>query len=221
MRPGPSDALEVRHLAVPRTARYAVLGSADAPELWFALHGYGQLAEDFARDVAALASPERRVVVPEGLSRFYLSQRERRIGASWMTSSDRAHEIADYVRYLDALRAAVEAERGAPPARTGILGFSQGAATGFRWAALGARPVDALVLWGGGVPPDVDVAAHRARLAAATLHLVVGSEDPYVDDAAVAREERRLESAGLAVRTRRFAGGHRLDDALLRELTTA
>src|ERR1051325_10016453 len=56
-------------------------------------------------NAAAPRHGRRRLVAPEGLSRFYLSERatERRVGASWMTREDRLAEIADYLGYLDAV----------------------------------------------------------------------------------------------------------------------
>src|SRR5437762_7802629 len=155
-------------LSTSRTARYFTLGHpTDATELWFVCHGYGQLASRFLERFRALESPRRCIVAPEGLSRFYLTESatERRVGASWMTREDRLHEIDDYVRYLDALYSHV-----APgAARVTALGFSQGTATVCRWAALGSVRIDRLVLWGGEVPPDLDL--KRLRVPSLTLEI--------------------------------------------------
>ncbi|NIP78275.1 MAG: phospholipase, partial [Gemmatimonadetes bacterium] len=86
-------------------------------EVWFVLHGYGQLAERFVRRFDALPGVRdgmRAVVAPEALSRFYVEEEvtgphgpESRVGATWMTRADREHEIRDYVEYLDRVAAAV------------------------------------------------------------------------------------------------------------------
>ena len=68
-------------------------------------------------------------MAPEGLSRFYLDAGAGKVGASWMTKEDRAHEIEDYLSYLEQVRAAI-----IPPVPLTILGFSQGVATAARWA---------------------------------------------------------------------------------------
>ena len=89
------------HLAVARNARYFTLGETGpaVDEIWFALHGYAQLAGAFARYCQPLAAPRRLVVVPEALSRFYLGDHTKpagpdaRIGASWMTREDRQADI--------------------------------------------------------------------------------------------------------------------------------
>ena len=59
------------HLGVPRTARYFTLGQDSASEIWFVLHGYGQLAARFADHFAALDDGTRLIVAPEGLSQRY------------------------------------------------------------------------------------------------------------------------------------------------------
>jgi predicted esterase len=209
------------HVRVSRTARYLSLGDPGPAirEVWFVLHGYGQLAARFLSGFAALADGSRLIVAPEALSRFYLDPAGReKVGASWMTREDRLNEIADYVRYLDAVSAEVlgRLDRGA--VRVHVLGFSQGTATASRWAAFGTPRVDRLVLWGGEVPPDLDLAAARERLASLDLELVVGSRDELYTPKVLARDEERLREAGIPHRVIRFQGGHEIDDAVLRRI---
>ena len=145
--------MQAHHLSVPRTARYYTLGDAGThvSEVWMVCHGYGQLAQPFLASFERVASPTRRIVAPEALSRFYLDRqpppndRPPRVGATWMTREDRDHEIADHVAYLDALHDLV---RPALPAavRLRVLGFSQGVATVARWLALGRARADQLIL---------------------------------------------------------------------------
>jgi predicted esterase len=226
---GPDAAVREAHVAVARTARYYVVGDpATARVAWVALHGYGQLGAYFARHFAAHAGEGsgRVVVVPEALSRFYLGSGEgggahARVGATWMTREDRLVEIADYVAYLDrVLDAALPADRPALP--LGVLGFSQGAVTACRWLHhrhRAARPPAArLVLWGGAVPHDLDLARDGDALRATPPLVVVGDEDPFVTAQHVADQEARLAAAGLPYRVRRYAGGHRLDAAVLGEV---
>jgi len=216
---GGPDGITEHHLAVTRTARYCHLaGGGGLHEVWYVLHGYGQLARSFLEACAPLAGEGRAVIAPEALSRYYVasdaaSHADARVGASWMTREDRDAEIRDCVAYLDALRLVVEAPLG--PVRSCVLGFSQGAATAARWAALGARPLDRVVLWAGLMPSDVDLAEHRARFA--RTDVVVGRGDEYTAVHAAAHE-RRLHDQGIVAPTRWFDGGHRLDRATLRAL---
>lgn len=211
------DAVQ-HHLAVQRTARYYVLGEPrTARERWFTLHGYGQLARFFIRPFAAMAGPGRAVIAPEALSRFYVDdmREHERVGASWMTKADREHEIEDYLAYLDALAAHIDAAAGGAAPTTCALGFSQGTATASRWALRGQTHVDRLILWGGSLAHDLDLGAHRSRLQQLDLTLVIGTEDEYISAERVAEEEARLDAHGIAYRTVRFDGGHRIDPDVL------
>lgn len=204
--------MKQHHLGVRRTARYFTLGpaAAAAREAWFVLHGYGQLAARFLRHFAPLNDGERCIVAPEGLSRFYAEAgRNDMIGASWMTREDRLAEIDDYIHYLDALYA--EVMKGAGEAtRITVLGFSQGTATAARWLAQGQARAGRLILWGGEVPPDLDLAAARDRWQQMDLTLVVGSEDPYITPKVLARDEQRLRDHDISFRVERFDGGHEI-----------
>ncbi len=211
------------HLQVPRSARYFTLGDAGPAtrEVWFVCHGYGQLAGRFLRHFDPLADGSRLVVAPEGLSRFYLGSgagRNDKIGASWMTREDRLNEIADYIRYLDALHAEILRDLGRNAVRVRLLGFSQGTATVSRWATLGAVRPDRMILWGGEVPPDLDLVAAADALRRVRLILVAGDQDEYITGKVLARDEGRLREQGIPFETRRFSGGHELDAGLLQEL---
>ncbi len=184
------------------------------------LHGYGQLAADFVRSFEPIVSPDRCVVAPEGLSRFYVDGMDahEQVGASWMTREARAAEIHDYVGALDAtIRHLAD---GTPPPLH-VLGFSQGAATASRWALLGDTTIERLVLWGGAPAHDLDLAEHADTLRALNLTLVTGTEDPYVTEERRTAVRRRLRAHDIPVTVSTFEGGHRLDEDSLRELVEA
>jgi predicted esterase len=185
------------------------------------LHGYGQLAADFAQAFAPIATPDRSVVAPEGLSRFYVDgmDEHEQVGASWMTREAREAEIEDYVRALDATVQNLSGDD--LPSSLCVLGFSQGAATASRWALLGDTAVDRLVLWGGGPAHDLDLAHHADRLRALDLTLVAGTNDPYVSPARRQAAEERIRRHDIPVTVRTFDGGHRIDEALLQSLAQA
>jgi predicted esterase len=215
-----------RHIRVPRTARYHIVGDPrSSTEVWFVLHGYGQLAGRFIRRFLGLPGIEdgiRAVVAPEALSRFYVDPGARgahgpesRVGATWMTRADREHEIRDYVEYLDRVAAEVLGSDGGDPVpatlpgdrRVVVLGFSQGAATASRWVALGKiRPAE-LILWGGGLAVDLDDGSLIDGLTGVRIRLVAGARDGWgrqKTDEAVGR----LGALGLDVDRIRYDGGH-------------
>ncbi|HXM38478.1 MAG TPA: hypothetical protein VN908_07440 [Gemmatimonadales bacterium] len=212
--------MQEHHLPVSRTARYFTLGSPEhARDVWIVCHGYGKLAARFLERFLPLEDEYRYIVAPEGLSRFYATESpaERRVGASWMTREDRLHEIEDYVRYLDAVYKQV-----LPPGATiTALGFSQGAATVCRWVAMGASRVDRLIVWGGEIPPDLDLTRGSAaeRLRIARLMLVYGTRDEFFTPKIVAATESRLREHGIAYELVSFEGGHEIHEPTLKKLT--
>src|SRR5438093_164390 len=62
------------HLSVSRTARYFTLGerSAAVAEVWFACHGYGQLAARFLEKLRVLDDGTRYLVAPLRAARVSL-----------------------------------------------------------------------------------------------------------------------------------------------------
>jgi predicted esterase len=214
------------HITVERSARYVTLGPRDdtAREIWFVLHGYGQLAAEFIRHFATLDDGTRQIIAPEALNRFYLvgvdaaPAAERPVGATWMTKEDRLSEINDYVSYLDAVaaRELQPFEQRESPPRIVVLGFSQGVATAARWIASGGiRPAHS-ILWGGFLPPDVDPRAEA--FSATSIQIVLGSRDRFLSAERLEVEERRLREHALRYRLVRYEGGHGIASATLGEV---
>lgn len=213
------------HIRVQRSARWYQLGQPTPAvrEIWLVVHGYAQLARDFVAAFEPIAAPERLIVAPEALSRFYTasergtSHRQVAVGASWMTREDREAEVLDYVDYLDAVLARTRA--AAPNAtRVVALGFSQGTATVSRWAVLGATAPDRLILWGGGPAEDLDPARVAERFAGMPIELVHGTNDRIVPLSVVEETAARFRARGAAMPLRTFDGGHRIDRDVLIEV---
>jgi len=197
-------------LSVSRSARCFALGGESTTEAWVVLHGYGQLASRFLGGFAPVATPSRLVVAPEALSRFYLDAGTGRVGASWMTREDRESEIADYLAYLDRMRADV-----VPPVPLTVLGFSQGVATAARWAVATSPTPVRLVSWGGLLPEEIPA----ARLAKIRVTYVVGEREEWAPLPAVEAQAASLRSAGVAVEVVEFDGGHEILPEVVLRLT--
>lgn len=216
------------HITVPRTARYFTLGdAATASRLWIVCHGYAQLAGRFIRRFEILDDGRHLIVAPEGLSRFYLDAgsgphgREARIGASWMTREDRLGEISDYIGYLDGLHAQVHESMSRRDIPLVVLGFSQGVATVCRWLVRSEVGPRRLLLWGASLPPDLDLAAFRERLAHTRVTLVCGEEDPFATSGRLTAEQERLTQNRIPFELVTCAGGHRIDQQVLARLDSA
>jgi predicted esterase len=200
-------------IAVSRFARYFTIGRPQR-EVWFVLHGYGQLAARFLRHFTPLDDGTRLVVAPEGLSRFYLTEdpAERRVGASWMTKEDRQAEIENYVPYLDAVFEECVRSLDRAQVKVTLLGFSQGSATACRWFTMGKSRIDRLVVWGGEVPPDVELPR------SVRLSLVYGSRDEYFTPKIITATEARLRAHDVPYKLVPFDGGHEVDAEVLKRV---
>ena len=216
---------EHRHITIPKTARYAFMGSFDQPltEVWIVCHGHGQLAARFLSRFTPLERDDRLFVAPEALSRYYLTSsgvhhRDSPVGATWMTREDREAEIEDQIRYLDLVYDEIFRQVGRDGVRLWVLGFSQGVATVARWLARGKASADRVVLWAGMIPPELDAAGARALSARAPVRMVVGSSDEFATPKIVAAQEAKLRELGVAFTPMGFEGGHDLSDSALLEL---
>lgn len=220
-------------LTVPRTARWWTSNPPDGVArrgTLYVLHGYGQLPAFFIRKFQAQVNAGWRVVAPEGAHRFYLKGTDGRVGASWMTREARLDDIADQTRFLDALRAELDAESdaGSGAGLHVLLGFSQGASTALRWAALGeggAGSWDGLIAHSGVIPPDLK-ALDGDLSDGPALDVVVGTDDPYIQDPASrfrTAEEAWAEAGGDPdrIRLHTFLGVHDVDAATVNRVLDA
>ena len=218
------------HITVPRTARYYQIGAANPQvrDLWVVCHGFSQLGADFAMPFQPLEDDTRLIVVPEGLSRFYLDTRpghsaSSKVGALWLTREDREVEISDIVTYLDALYELVLGELAAHGVdrdriRVHALGFSQGGPAVSRWAARGTAVIDRLIPWAHGIPQDVNLRALGERRPGLAIDVVYGTRDRFIGEDAIEEQRAVLEGSGVPYRMLAFNGGHTLNLAMLRTL---
>jgi predicted esterase len=217
------------HIQVSKTARYFTLGISGrgVTDVWFACHGYGQLAADFVKEFECIDSPERLIVVPEALSRFYIQAGpgfhapDAKVGATWMTREDRDAEITDYVSYLDTLYAHVFSTIDRSTVRVTVLGFSQGGATVNRWLMRGKVRADRLIMWGSLFASDIDLAAAAKLFQAIDLNIVYGKRDQFASADIIANYEATIKQIGVPYNLIAFEGGHRMDRGTLTRLAEA
>ena len=217
---------KAHHLEVKKTARYYTNGepSRNIRDVWFACHGYGQLAGDFIREFDVIESPTRLIVAPEALSRYYIHEGpgfhgpDAKIGATWMTREDRDAEIADYIEYLDRLYEVVFSQVSRDDVRVTVLGFSQGGATVNRWLTRGRARADRLLMWGCLLASDSDLNEAATFFRDVELTLVYGTRDQFADTGMIADYEKLLSQHEVPYRVEKFEGGHRMDRETLKRL---
>ncbi|MFN3839451.1 MAG: alpha/beta hydrolase [Cyclobacteriaceae bacterium] len=215
-------------LHFPFKARYEKIGeiTAATKNVWFVLHGYGQLAQYFIKKFNILVNPQTCVVAPEGLSRFYvedLSTHARtgntRVGATWMTRENRLTDIENYCEYLTAIYK-TEVEKH-PDVRVTLLGFSQGAATASRWALDDRINFHRLILWAGIIPPDMNFEKGRNVLSGKEFVMAYGTRDPWITQDRIQEMNDLTLKLGIQPRLVSYDGAHDIDEKVLLHLTAS
>ncbi len=220
----PTSGATAHHIEIRKTARYFSFGtlSANTREIWFVVHGYGQLAEFFIRHFRGLDDGTRYIVAPEGLSRFYVKEWTR-VGATWTTKEDRDTEVADYVAYLQTLETEIwrqfEQTGGKRDSvRVWTLGFSQGVTTLCRWIVRGGLRPDRLICWAGDFPAEIDLPANKDLFERMKTTFVIGSDDEFITPERLAHHKETIVKAGLNLGFVGFDGTHVMDVRVLRDV---
>jgi len=206
------------HFNIQRTARYQLIGSTgpNVEHLFFAFHGHGHLSRYFAKQFEEMASDKTLIVVPEGLHRYYLDKEHKRVGSSWMTREDRLNDISDIILFLNGLHKSIIQE--CPNVKhISLFGFSQGTATAARWAAKGNINADDLILWAGGLPPDLET-LELDRIRKTKLVVALGDQDEFISEEVLREEMTRVNALGLYPHVIRFVGKHAIPKEPLLEL---
>lgn len=217
--------MQVSNLSFNFKARYFKLGEikASTKKVWFVLHGYGQLAEYFLRKFKSLEQGQVCVIAPEGLSRFYLEDVNKRsqggsqrVGATWMTRENRLMDIENYLTYLHTV---YENEiAGRTDLEITILGFSQGAATASRWALENRIHFNRLILWAGIFPEDMDFQRGHEVLSSKQVQLVYGTQDPFINDERLVHMQTLTDKLKVNATVTTFHGAHEIDEPTLLSL---
>lgn len=212
-------------ITFPCKARYFKTGEINqhTNQIWFVLHGYGQLAQYFIRKFQRLREHNICVIAPEALSRFYLEDvlsrsqsGNNRVGATWMTKENRVMDIENYLHYLDAVALHELKEFKELPVT--VLGFSQGAATASRWILNGNILPKRLILWAGIFPHDMDVKSGKEILKTIKTTVVYGEVDPFLNDDRFAEMNLLTNKLNIKPDVYSYVGGHEIHEETLLKL---
>lgn len=213
--------MKEHQVVVPRTARYFTLGdiAGQLKEVWFAIHGQGQLASSLLKRFAPLDDGTRLIVAPEALARYYLDNMGMKVGAIWMTREHRLGEISDYVNYLNTVHQEIFSRVDRAKVKVHALGFSQGVATVCRWVNSGVARVDRLIVWAGQLPAELDKEGNWERFRALEeIVLVIGDKDEYAEWTLVEQQEEILRRHDVRYRRVTFDGKHEVKSEVLQQL---
>lgn len=195
----------LQKIKIKRTAHYFIqIPQKKVESVLFVIHGYAQKADDFLKEFEYLKKSNTLVVAPEGLSIFYNKKRET--VASWMTSRHRLDEIIDYTDYLISLFNELDEKYNFK--KIGILGFSQGVSTCFRWVAKTSYQELSFFACSGSVPPELTANDFSSR--DFNLHYFYGDNDRFLSTNSIRDNIRLLNELSLAPILYEFEGGHEI-----------
>ncbi|TSA27181.1 MAG: hypothetical protein D4R68_06065 [Ignavibacteriales bacterium] len=212
--------LITKNITTQKTARYFLIGkpSEKIKSVLIVLHGYGQLAEDFIKNFEPIINETALIIAPEALNKFYIKGFSGKVGSTWMTKEDRENEIKDYVNYLDSVYDDVIKFGLLSKTKITVLGFSQGTTAACRWISKGKSKIDRLILWGGGVPPDVDLELSKELFNSIQLTIVVGDKDEFISVEQIKEQEQRLGKNNIKYSLILFEGKHIIKKEILLKL---
>lgn len=191
--------------------------TSQTKEIWFVLHGYGQLPQYFIRKFKAISNDDRVIIAPGGLSRFYLDGFSGRVGSTWMTKEERLLDIDNYIKYLNSVAEEVLNE-ASKDVKITLLGFSQGSATACRWAEKLNFPFDTLVLHSGAFPPDIDFSGLGNKLRDKQVYMLRGTEDEFINEERKQEQKALIEKLNVDVKEKEFKGKHDIHIDSLKEI---
>ncbi len=209
--------MKKRQITVQKTAHYVTIGELNeqTENIWFVIHGYGQLAEYFIKKFKVLDDGKTIIIAPEALSKFYLKEFSGRVGATWMTKYERDSEITDYINYLNQLYETVLHKIDVNNLKINILGFSQGTATVARWCMNETIKYDRLILWAGYFGNGIEDVIDVTKLTNKEVVLCYGKEDKFLVKIDTQQYEKDIQKAIPHIRIHTFEGGHTINEELL------
>ena len=202
-------------------AKYHTWGnlSEETSQIWFVLHGYGQLAEFFIKKFEFLDPQKNYIVAPQGLNKFYLKEFSGRVGANWMTKEDRLNEIANYIHYLDSVYEQelqnFENQTDNKKIKINLLAFSQGCATASRWLVYGKHKFERFVAWAGEIPQDV---IEKPIFKAIPIQMIFGKQDELIKPEFVNPVLERISQQQISPEIIYFEGKHEIDETVLKAI---
>ena len=91
-----------------------------------------------------------------------------------------------------------------------ILGFSQGASTASRWAALGKTATSNLILWAGSFPSDIDYLKNIETFNKFPLYFFIGDSDELFSEEILAQYLAEIKEKEISFNLSRYNGGHKV-----------
>jgi predicted esterase len=200
------------------TNSYSTLNSLNpkTKNYWLVFHGMGYLSKYFIRYFSQLDPVENYVVAPQAPSKYYLGEKFKHVGASWLTRENTIAETKNILSYVDAV---FKAETVKPEVNLIILGYSQGVSIATRWMASRKIQCNYLVLHSGGIPIELKPSDFDYLNEQTKVTYLYGDKDQYITEAKTTEEQLKGNALfGNRLQVEVFHGIHEVNTAFISKL---
>ena len=186
--------------------------------IWIVFHGYGQLSKYFIRRFDVLDGDKNYIIAPQGLSKFYVDEDYKNVGASWLTKEDRGSDLLNQQKYLIKLMDELKLKIDFSKIKVNLFGFSQGVSALTRLLMNYNMKVNNIIIWAGWVP-DEFFNINKDVLKDTNLFFVVGNKDKYYNNLIIKGYiEKFKNTLNKEIDYFVFNGGHIVDRKVLKKI---
>tara|TARA_B100000809_G_scaffold265991_1_gene326707 strand:- start:2166 stop:2819 length:654 start_codon:yes stop_codon:yes gene_type:complete len=186
--------------------------------IWIVFHGYGQLSKYFIRRFDVLEGDKNYIIAPQGLSKFYVDEDFKNVGASWLTKEDKESDLLNQQKYLIKLMDELKSKINFSKIKINLFGFSQGVSAFTRLLINYNMKIDNIIIWAGWVP-DEFFNINKNVLKDTNLFFVVGNKDKYYNNPIIKGYiEKFKKTLNKEIDYFVFDGGHIVDRKVLKKI---
>lgn len=186
--------------------------------IWLVFHGMGYLSRYFLKYFSGLDPLTNYIIAPQAPAKYYLDDKFRNVGASWLTRVDTALETKNVLAYVDAVWE--EEAHLAVGKRLIVMGYSQGVSIATRWVA--SRKIDCheLILHSGAIPGELTARDFNHISNGCVVTYLYGDKDQYINEARLTEQELKARDLfSHRLQTAVFKGVHEVNIDFLREVS--
>jgi predicted esterase len=154
--------------------------SSTTKNVWLVFHGMGYLSRYFIRYFSELSSEENFIIAPQAPAKYYMGEKFKHVGASWLTRENTIEDTKNIFNYMDTV---FEAEKPETMPNFIVLGYSQGVSIATRWLASRKIQCNQLILHSGGIPVELTTKDFDYLNSNTEVTYLFGDKDQYITEA--------------------------------------
>jgi predicted esterase len=140
----------------------------------------GYLSRYFIRYFSELSSEENFIIAPQAPAKYYMGEKFKHVGASWLTRENTIEDTKNIFNYMDTV---FETEKPETMPNFIVLGYSQGVSIATRWLASRKIQCNQLILHSGGIPVELTTKDFDYLNSNTEVTYLFGDKDQYITEA--------------------------------------